>query len=77
MINFFEDNGIATRRIFGGNLLRQPAYQKVKHKVVGKLTNSDYSLERIFWVGIHPGVSKQELDHIVKTTKKYIATLKK
>lgn len=76
MITHFESNGVATRRIFGGNLLRQPAYRDVKHKVVGKLTVSDYSLKNIFWVGLHPGVSKAELDHIVKTTKDYISTLK-
>ena len=75
MINHLESKGIATRRIFGGNLLRQPAYQKIKHKIAGDLTASDYSLKNIFWVGLHPGVSKQELDHITTTTKQYLSTL--
>lgn len=76
IIKYFESHGVATRRVFGGNLLRQPAYEKIKHRVVGKLTTSDYSLNNIFWVGLHPGVSKKELKHIVSVTDRYVSTLK-
>lgn len=77
LIEHLEKNKVATRRVFGGNLARQPAYQDTKFKIIGKLTNSDYLLENTIWVGIHPGVSIQELNHIVNSIDSFISSIKK
>ena len=53
--------------MFGGNLLRQPAYEEVTYRVVGELKNTDYILNNVFWLGVFPGLSKPMLDFVAET----------
>jgi len=74
-MEYLEGNGIATRRIFGGNLLLQPAYRKIKHKVIGRLSHTNYAMENAFWIGIYPGINKEQLDHIIQTFNQFMEGL--
>jgi len=60
-----EDHGIATRQLFGGNLLRQPAYQDVEHRVVGPLTVTNQITEQALWIGCYPGLTDAHIDHAI------------
>jgi CDP-4-dehydro-6-deoxyglucose reductase, E1 len=73
LVQELESKKIATRLLFGGNLLRQPAYEEVKYRVVGELRNTDYILKNVFWVGIYPGLSKPMLDYIAETILGFLA----
>jgi CDP-4-dehydro-6-deoxyglucose reductase, E1 len=66
LVEFLENNKIMTRMIFGGNLLRQPAYQGIKHRICGTLTNTDIIMNNSFFIGIHPLMGKQEINYIDK-----------
>jgi CDP-6-deoxy-D-xylo-4-hexulose-3-dehydrase len=66
IVNYLEDNKIATRMLFGGNLLKQPAYKNIKHRVVGSLANTDLVMNNLFWLGVYSGISKEQLEFIVK-----------
>jgi CDP-6-deoxy-D-xylo-4-hexulose-3-dehydrase len=67
-----DDARIGTRLLFGGNLLRQPAYKDATVRVAGSLDNSDFIMDRVFWVGVYPGLSRQMLDHTIKTIDGFI-----
>jgi CDP-6-deoxy-D-xylo-4-hexulose-3-dehydrase len=58
---------IGTRLVFAGNLTRQPAYEHAEFRVVGELTNTDFVMNNVFWVGVFPGLTKAMLDHIAGT----------
>jgi CDP-6-deoxy-D-xylo-4-hexulose-3-dehydrase len=72
VIQTLEQKRIGTRLLFGGNLVRQPAYQHVNYRVVGDLKNTDFVMRNVFWVGVFPGLSEQMLDHIVDTFAEFI-----
>jgi CDP-4-dehydro-6-deoxyglucose reductase, E1 len=65
VIAALEGRGIATRLLFGGNLLRQPAYRDIEHRVVGELRNADFVMERVFWLGVYPGLQDGQIDYLV------------
>lgn len=64
LIHRLNDHKIGTRLLFGGNLLRQPAYRDKKYRVVGDLRKSDDVMSQVFWIGVYPGLTKPMLDYI-------------
>ncbi|OKH33593.1 lipopolysaccharide biosynthesis protein RfbH [[Phormidium ambiguum] IAM M-71] len=65
LVKHLESHKIATRLLFGGNLLRQPAYKDVKYRVVGETSKTDKVMNQTFWIGVYPGLDKARLKHIV------------
>jgi len=66
LIRELEAKKIATRLLFGGNLLRQPAYEGCEVRVVGPLPNTDFVMNNVFWIGVYPGLTKPMLDYVVE-----------
>jgi CDP-6-deoxy-D-xylo-4-hexulose-3-dehydrase len=71
-----DNKKIGTRLVFAGNLLRQPAYEGWEYRVVGELTNTDYVMNQVFWIGVYPGLTSEMLDYIVKTMVEFAAQAK-
>jgi CDP-6-deoxy-D-xylo-4-hexulose-3-dehydrase len=71
-----EAQKIGTRLLFAGNLLRQPAYEGYEYRVVGELTNTDFVMNQVFWIGVYPGLSTEMLDFIVKTATEFVVSAK-
>jgi CDP-4-dehydro-6-deoxyglucose reductase, E1 len=66
-----ESNKIGTRLVFAGNLLRQPAYEGYPHRVIGNLTNTDFVMNQVFWIGVFPGLTNQMLDFISRSMTEF------
>lgn len=60
---------IATRLLFGGNLLRQPAFKGTPRRIVGELRNTDIIMNDTFWIGVWPGLTLQMLDYVIDTLR--------
>jgi CDP-6-deoxy-D-xylo-4-hexulose-3-dehydrase len=71
-----EAQKIGTRLLFAGNLTRQPAYEGWEYRVSGDLTNTDYVMSNVFWIGVFPGLTEEMLDFIAKTAMEFVATVK-
>jgi CDP-6-deoxy-D-xylo-4-hexulose-3-dehydrase len=71
-VRFLEINRIETRNLFSGNLLRQPAFKDIEHRVVGTLTNTDIITERTFFIGVYPGIVDDHLDYMAAVFKRFM-----
>jgi len=67
LIDFLNSKKIATRQLFGGNLVRQPAYAELNYRVIGDLRTSDRVMNQAFWIGVYPGLTRGMLDYILET----------
>ncbi|MFZ2448639.1 MAG: lipopolysaccharide biosynthesis protein RfbH [Syntrophobacteraceae bacterium] len=65
VVRHLEEHKIATRLLFGGNLIRQPAYRDRPYRVAADLKMSDTVMDRTFWIGIYPGISPQMMDYVL------------
>ncbi len=74
LVHHLNDQKIGTRLLFGGNLLRQPAYRNINHRVVGDLKRSDDVMHRVFWIGVYPGLTEAMLDYVAETIQKFCET---
>jgi CDP-6-deoxy-D-xylo-4-hexulose-3-dehydrase len=71
VVRYLEGQKIGTRLMFAGNLLRQPAYQSVEHRVVGPLNNTDFVMNQVFWVGVYPALTGAMLDFIADSLRAF------
>lgn len=73
LLKFLEDRQIETRTLFSGNILRHPAYGKMRFKH-STLKGADYILEHSFWISVNPRLSQEDLEYMVKTFDDYFKT---
>ena len=67
VVQFLESRKIGTRLLFGGNLVRQPAYRNVPYRVVGSLENADFVMNQVFWIGVYPGLTHPMLNYVIES----------
>ena len=75
VIGYLEARRIGTRLLFGGNLARQPAYASVPHRIVGPLTQTDFVMNNVFWVGVYPGITPAMLEYLLTNLRQLPAAL--
>lgn len=76
LVKYLEENKITTRLLFGGNLIRQPAYKDLKYRVVGELKNTDYVMNNSFWIGVYPGLKKEKLSFMTRKLRDFAHSYK-
>lgn len=65
LVKYLEENKIGTRNLFAGNLLRHPAYFKIKYRVISNLKNCDIITENGFWIGVYPAINKEMVNYVI------------
>ena len=72
---FLEDSGIETRMIFAGNILRQPGFSHIKKRVPESLSNTDEAMERSFFIGVYPGITKPMIEYMLEQFGKFFKNI--
>ncbi len=72
IVQELNSRSIGTRLLFGGNLLRQPAFQGTPRRVIGELQNTDKVMNDTFWVGVWPGLTEPMLEYLISSLKEVV-----
>ena len=77
LVQYLEKNGIQTRMLFAGNLTKQPCFDEMResgqgYRVIGELKNTDRIMEKAFWIGVYPGMTKDMLDFMANCIIEYV-----
>lgn len=72
LVRYLNQRKIDSRLLFSGNLTRQPAYQTVTHRVVGTLTQTELTMQRTFWIGVYPGLTRPMLDYVIESFAAFV-----
>ncbi len=72
LTNYLNENMIETRNLFGGNLLRQPAYQNIKHRKISDLKNTDRIMNDTFFLGTFPGINGEQIEYTMNIIEKFV-----
>ena len=63
IVKYLESNGIQTRPVFTGNILRQPAFKNIKHKnIEQKFDVTENIMRNSFLVGCNHGLSDRQME---------------
>ena len=77
LVQYLEENGIQTRMLFAGNLIKHPCFDEMRrtgcgYRVVGSLENTDRIMMNSFWIGVYPGMTKEMLDCMADCIKEFV-----
>ena len=76
LVRHLEDNNIQTRMLFAGNLIKHPCFDEMRksgkgYRVIGTLDKTDMIMNNTFWIGVYPGMTKANLEYMVKVIKDF------
>ncbi len=72
IIRYLEEHKIATRLLFGGNLLKQPYMKNRNYRISGEIINSDTVMNSTFWIGVYPGLTESHLSYVIDKIRAFI-----
>ena len=77
VVSYIEENGIQTRMLFAGNLIKHPCFDEMRqsgngYRVIGNLVNTNRIMNDSFWIGVYPGMSDEDLDYMCSAIEKSI-----
>jgi CDP-6-deoxy-D-xylo-4-hexulose-3-dehydrase len=74
-----DANKIGNRMLFGGNLVRQPAFVQLRHddptamRVSGELPGADRIMNHTMFLGTYPGLTVEMINYMVQTIRDFVA----
>jgi len=72
LLRQLDEHKIGSRLLFAGNLLKQPAYKHIDHRVIGGLKNSDLVMTNTFWLGVYPGLTSEMLEFVSDVIHEFV-----
>ena len=77
LVWFLEENNIQTRMLFAGNLIKHPCFDEIRkdekmYRVCGELDKTDNIMNRTFWIGVYPAITKEMMKYIIDKIKNFI-----
>ena len=71
LVLHLNDKKIATRLLFGGNLIRQPYMIGREFRTIGDLPNANLVVTNTFWIGVYPGLGQVQLSYVLDVIRAF------
>ncbi len=73
LTNFLNAHGVETRNLFAGNILMQPGYLNIEHRVAPDgLTVTNMIMNDTFFLGTYPGLAKEQIDYALSLIAQFV-----
>jgi len=72
LVTYLNQNNIGTRLLFAGNVTKQPYMQYENFRIFGNLDETDFIMNNMFWVGVHPKLTIEMMDYMAKKIIEFI-----
>lgn len=76
LVKYLEKENMQTRPIFTGNILEQPGFKKINHRLATKTFATDEIMERGFVIGCHHGMEQKHLERIYEVFEAFLKRFK-
>ncbi|HEY4505494.1 MAG TPA: aminotransferase class I/II-fold pyridoxal phosphate-dependent enzyme [Candidatus Paceibacterota bacterium] len=77
LVSFLEKNNIQTRPVFTGNVLKQPGFKNIPHRLYQKdHPNTEHVMRNAFVVGSHQGLGEAQIDYLKSKFLEFIHNYK-
>jgi CDP-6-deoxy-D-xylo-4-hexulose-3-dehydrase len=77
LVRYLDEHKIGNRMLFGGNLVRQPAFVRLRaerpeaFRVIGDLPVADRIMNRTFFLGTYPGLTEEMMDYEIDVITRF------
>ncbi len=66
LVQKLNDEKIATRLLFAGDIRKQPYFKDIDYRTVGDLPNTEIIVNDTFWIGVTPMINDEMIDYMIK-----------
>ncbi len=71
LLKYLDSHKIGSRLLFAGNLIKQPYFKGIEHRMVGELTHTDKTMNDTFWIGVQPALTEKHLNFVVEKLEEF------
>lgn len=76
IVAHLEKQGIQTRMLFAGNLIKHPCFDEMRqnqsgYRTIGDLAQTNRIMNHTFWVGVYPGMTEEIVHFIVDAIREF------
>ncbi len=64
--DYLRERKVETRYLFAGNILHQPGYRDIPHRVATPMPETERVLKSAFFIGVYPGMDDARLAYILQ-----------
>ena len=72
---YLRQHKVETRYLFAGNILQQPGYRSIPHRIASTLPETNRVLRSAFFIGVYPGMDQPRLDYILQVFEDFFRDL--
>jgi CDP-6-deoxy-D-xylo-4-hexulose-3-dehydrase len=71
LTKYLDQFKIGSRLLFAGNLINQPYFKNIEHRISGDLTNTNRTMSQTLWLGVQPTIEHAQYEFIAQKLEEF------